>query len=153
MNDLEDFEDLKGYEGLYRINRNGDVFGVKTKRILEPYIDRCGYKRLGLRKNNQRKHYRLHRLLALQYLDNPEDKPIIDHIDRNKLNNCLDNLRWATRSENNSNISLKGNIRHMTINCWRVRYYYEPRKVICKCFKTQAEAEAYLEELKIKYPR
>ena len=45
----------------------------------------------------------IHRLIALHYIPNPENKPEVDHIDRERLNNNIDNLRWATRSENEKN--------------------------------------------------
>lgn len=51
------------------------------------------------------KHYRVHRLIAETFLDNPQCKPEIDHINRNPGDNRLENLRWATRSENNRNTS------------------------------------------------
>jgi len=50
-----------------------------------------------------RKSYRLHRLLAEAFIPNPENKPCVDHIDRDPLNNCLSNLRWATHTENQWN--------------------------------------------------
>ena len=53
-----------------------------------------------LSKNNKSKKCSLHRLLALQYIPNLENKPQVDHIDKNPGNNCLTNLRWVTRSEN-----------------------------------------------------
>ena len=49
------------------------------------------------------KNYRKHRIIALQFIPNPENKPEVDHIDGDRKNNRIENLRWATRSENNSN--------------------------------------------------
>ena len=150
---MNEYEDIKGYEGLYKINREGDVFSIISNRVLKPCAT-TGYKCIGLSKNKQVKHYKVHRLLAIQYLENPENKRCVDHIDRNRQNNCLDNLRWATDAENSSNISVKGYIcMRNDRNTFQVKYHYEPKKVMSKCFKTRAEAEAYLEELKIKYPR
>jgi hypothetical protein len=56
-----------------------------------------------LRKEKIRKKCRIHRLLALQYIDNPDNLPEVDHIDRNRTNNCISNLRWVSRIENQNN--------------------------------------------------
>ena len=152
MND-NDFEDIKGYEGLYKINRKGDILGVKYNKILKPNVSKIGYIQVGLSRNNQRKQYLLHRLLSIQYLDNPENKRCVDHIDRNKQNNCLGNLRWATDSENSSNISVNGSIYITRSNTFQASYFYEPRKRMNKTFKTKEECETWLEQIKIEYPR
>lgn len=88
--------------GDYEITRDGRVISHKrnTPKELKPFLDRDGYKRVTLQINGKSKHYTIHRLVALTYLINECDKPEVNHIDGNKLNNSLENLEWVTRSEN-----------------------------------------------------
>ena len=98
------FEDLKGYEGLYKISRNGEIWSNCYERMLIPIIDELGYAKTRLTDSNHTpKKCSIHRLLAIQFIPNPDDKPFIDHIDRNPSNNSLSNLRWATHTENMNN--------------------------------------------------
>ena len=98
------FEDLKGYEGLYKISRNGEIWSNCYERMLIPTIDELGYAKTRLTDSNHTpKKCSIHRLLAIQFIPNPDDKPFIDHIDRNPSNNSLSNLRWATHTENMNN--------------------------------------------------
>jgi hypothetical protein len=68
--------------------------------FLKPHYSNYGYLLVGLGRKNK---YLLHRLLALQFIPNPENHPMIDHIDRNKTNNNLENLRWCNRATNEQN--------------------------------------------------
>ena len=88
--------------GEYEITRDGRVISHKkaTPKELKPYFDRDGYKRVTLILNGKPKHYLIHRLVATTYLINEGNKPEVNHIDGNKLNNDLSNLEWVTRSEN-----------------------------------------------------
>ena len=94
--------DIEGYTN-YQISENGEVYNKKTGRELNPQINK-GYLRVTMGK----KHFLVHRLLALRFIDNPENKQCVDHIDRNPLNNKLENLRWATHSENTRNTKCIG---------------------------------------------
>ena len=109
---MEGFDYIKGYENLYKINREGQIWSCKYNKVMEQQMTSDGYKFVHLSKpseviNNVVKHNRsksrIHRLLALQYIDNPDNKPEVDHIDRNKTNNSIENLRWVTRIENRRN--------------------------------------------------
>ena len=98
------FEDLKGYETLYKISRNGEIWSNGYAKIMTHTMDELGYAKISLTDNLHIKHKCcIHRLLAIQFIPNPDDKPFIDHIDRNPSNNSLSNLRWATHTENMNN--------------------------------------------------
>ena len=93
---------LKGYEGLYQISDNSEVINIKTGLSLKPWINNKGYQCIDLVKDGKRKHLLLHRLMAEAFVPNPEDNPIVLHLDNNKLNTDPDNLAWGTYSENNA---------------------------------------------------
>ncbi|MGL5456756.1 MAG: HNH endonuclease [Citrobacter telavivensis] len=67
---------------------------------MSPYTDKDGYLGLGLVIDGKRKQYKVHRLVAIQFLPNPEDKPQVNHKDGNPANNHKDNLEWTTAREN-----------------------------------------------------
>jgi uncharacterized secreted protein with C-terminal beta-propeller domain len=100
-----DFVDIIGFEGVYKINRLGVVSnrGCTTKT---PYIKPRGYIEHKLWGKDKKFHNKLlHRLLAEAFIPNPENKPTVDHIDRNTSNNDLSNLRWATHYEQHQNMT------------------------------------------------
>ena len=103
--DLTDFEDLKDFEGLYKINRNGDIWSCVYNKLMKSSVSEDGYLKINLTMNGAGYKRSIHRLLAIQYIPNPDNLPEIDHIDRNKLNNDLSNLRWCSRFVNANNRS------------------------------------------------
>jgi hypothetical protein len=98
----ETFKPIVGFPQFikFEISNFGRVreIGDKT-HYLQGSIDKQGYKRYEYNK----KKVGAHRLVALHFLENPDNKPVVDHIDNNRLNNRVDNLRWATISENGKN--------------------------------------------------
>jgi len=97
------FEDVKDYEGFYKISKNGEIWSCCYNKIMTPILSKDGYYKLSLCKKGLHKKCSIHRLLALQYIPNLENKEEVDHIDRNRLNNSLSNLKWVTRYENMNN--------------------------------------------------
>lgn len=102
----EVWKDIKGYEGLYQVSNLGRIKSlprkrtIKTERILSPKFNKGGYLEVALCKNSKYKMCRVHRLVASAFIQNPENKREVNHIDGNKLNNKADNLEWVTPSEN-----------------------------------------------------
>jgi hypothetical protein len=88
----------------YTIADDGTITNIHTGRVLSSHVNtQTGYKCVSLWKDNKEKRETIHRLLATHFIPNPDNKPYIDHIDRNKLNNALSNLRWVNGTENNLN--------------------------------------------------
>ena len=86
----------------YVIYPDGRVWSNKSNKFMTPCI-RSGYLYVPLRNNGRVKNKLVHRLIAEHYIPNPENKPTIDHMNRNRVDNRIENLRWATRVEQNSN--------------------------------------------------
>jgi hypothetical protein len=80
------------------IRKNGRIDN-RRGRILRPSIDKYGYEQVVLTKNGVRKTYTVHRLVAMAFIDNPMNKPTVNHKDGNKRNNDYKNLEWATHKE------------------------------------------------------
>ena len=105
---LEVWKDIIGYEGIYRISNLGNVYsiarggsgGTRTGRLLIPKIDRDGYLFTNLQYKGSHKYMKIHRLVAMYFLENPDNKPQVNHIDFIRANNIVTNLEWCTISEN-----------------------------------------------------
>lgn len=109
---MEVWKEIPNYEGFYEVSNYGKVrsitrktqFGVGYRvykgKELKLQADKDGYKRVALHKEGKQKRFFVHRLVGLCFIDNPENKPVINHIDGDKANNYVENLEWVTRSEN-----------------------------------------------------
>ena len=94
-----DWRYVKGYD-LYYVLANGKIISHKHNEQKElKQANHKGYKRVNLSKNNKRKQFFVHRLVAEAFIPNPENKPQVNHIDGNKENNNFSNLEWVTREE------------------------------------------------------
>ena len=111
INDYLEYE----VSNLGQVRRNG--------KVLKPRIDTRGYYVVSLWKQNQGKTKSIHRLVAETFLPNIDNKPCVDHIDRNPTNNTVTNLRWVTYSENNLNTCHRDNpLFGITFDKTRQRY-------------------------------
>ena len=97
----EIWKDCKGYEGKYQVSNLGRVWSIGSQKYLKGSYDKDGYIRVNLTaKNGKVKMERVHRLVALVFLDNPNNYPQVNHKDENKQNNCVDNLEWCDAKYN-----------------------------------------------------
>jgi hypothetical protein len=106
---VEAYLPIDGFES-YEVSNYGNVKSKVTNKILKPGIDKNGYCYVFIRKskmNSKFTRFKVHRLVADVFLNNPNNKKFVDHIDNNPLNNCDFNLRYATISENNFNTVLR----------------------------------------------
>ena len=104
----EIWKDIAGFDGLYKVSNLGRVKSLNYKRsgkegILSPKNVGKGYSKVSLWKNGKENQLLVHRLAAQAFLLNPDNKPEVDHIDKNKCNNNISNLRWVTSKENKDN--------------------------------------------------
>lgn len=100
----EIFKDIVGYEGRYKVSNFGNIYSTpkdgKPNKMLKQEIMQSKYKRVTLSIDGKVKRFSVHRLVAEAFIDNNENKPCVNHIDNNGLNNNVDNLEWCTHSEN-----------------------------------------------------
>jgi hypothetical protein len=99
----EIWKDVHGYEGMYKVSNLGRlkrIFKSGKENFLKGKLDKDGYVCVILSRSQSKKHYRLHRLVAETFVPNLENKPQVNHKDRNKQNCEASNLEWVSGSEN-----------------------------------------------------
>lgn len=84
----------------YEVSNKGRVRNKETKNVLRPYLSNSGYYMINLVNDKYRKNNTIHRLVAKTFIENKQNKEIVNHIDHDKLNNQVDNLEWVTQKEN-----------------------------------------------------
>jgi hypothetical protein len=92
-------KEIKDYEK-YIISNKGDIYIKETMQKMGTYLSNNGYLRIGLTKDNKKTNFLVHRLVAISYLENIDNKIQVNHINGIKTDNRLDNLEWATMEEN-----------------------------------------------------
>lgn len=132
-------KDIPGYEGKYAITEDGKVWSYKNNIFLTPILKK-GYYCVYLCDGKSSKEKKIHRLLALTYIPNPENLPVVDHIDRNRTNNSLSNLRWASFKTNANNID-KEKAR---------QYIFNKKEIIEKALKRASEVNSRPVEMRDK---
>ena len=97
----EEWRDVKGYEQLYQVSNYGRVYSLIRNKIMKQHDNGHGYLHVNLYKDGIRCKSKVHRLVAIAFINNPNNKPHINHIDLNRKNNCVINIEWVTPKENN----------------------------------------------------
>ena len=137
----------------YEVSSVGRVRNSKTGRVLKPSDNGSGYMQVVLAKNGSTKTFKVHRLVAETFIENPLGKRCVDHIDGNRRNNTIENLRWASDSENqmnaikkqsNASSTHKGVSLHKASNKWVAYVQIGNARKHLGCFTDEREAaEAY----------
>jgi hypothetical protein len=136
----------------YEVSNLGRVKSIIKNQVIRQDKNRDGYPIVSLYSRGQRKTKGVHRLIGLAFISNPDELPEIDHINRDKTDNSVSNLRWANRSDNCINRDVKNNTGHKNISqransgLFRVSISRNNERII-KCFKTLEEAIVYRDSI------
>lgn len=140
---VEQWDDIEGFEGRYQVSSFGNVRSLNFHRqhhcrLLKPYVTTCGYLAIILRVEGRKITLYVHRLVAKSFLSNPDNLPEIDHIDTDKKNNRIDNLRWVSHKENQNNpISREKMIRNnVKTGLGRIGRMHPRSKPVLQCDKS-----------------
>lgn len=107
----------------YSITEDGTVINNKTKRVKKANFDKYGY--LHTRLSDKNKKYFIHRLVAITYIENPDNKETVNHKDGNKLNNHVSNLEWMSIKENLNHAYNNNLIKRTPIYCTKTKRIWD----------------------------
>jgi hypothetical protein len=132
----------------YSINELGEIKIDKSGKIMKNHLNNRGYYSVSLSKNGKKKNFLLHRLLAKYFLENYSEDLYVDHIDKNRQNNNLENLRMVNNQQNTSNQTKQKNCSSIykgvhffkRVNKWQsyIMIYY--KRIHLGYFDTELEA-------------
>lgn len=92
--------DVLNYEKFYQVSDLGKIYSKRQKKIMKFKTDKAGYKKVNLFNEKGSKTFMVHRVVAISFLQNPENKPEVNHKNKIKSDNRLLNLEWSTVAEN-----------------------------------------------------
>ena len=147
INNLEQWKQVSGFPR-YMVSSFGRVMNITTFHVLRPQMNRGGYLLVGLCKDGDVSINKIHRLVAEAFILNLTKLPCVDHIDRNKLNNHISNLRWCSKRQNNQNRSknkngtsvYKGVCFDKKANKWKAQIQHNGQRINLGFYVDEAEA-------------
>ncbi len=148
----EIWKDIPEYEGIYQVSSQGRVKALNFARsgkegIVKQQTNHKGYSVVYLSRDDKRRKFTVHRLVALTFIPNTENKPCVDHINTIKSDNNVENLRWVTYKENANNELTK---EHMS----KSKKSYEPRtRTRRKGYTTKKKGSITSDEVRVKISR
>lgn len=165
----EIWKEIEGFDGMYEVSNIGRVRSWKSgnygrrkePKILKIKPNQDGYIGLVITHNTEKKSFKIHRLVGVCFIDNPQNLVYIDHIDGNKTNNHFLNLRWTSMSENAMNTKIrtdnssgyKGVSFHKGCKKW-CSVWSENGRLNSKSFKTKEEAIEHRRKMvELHYPK
>ena len=154
---IEQWRLISGYDN-YEISSHGRVRNNTNGYILKTPTSKDVYQRSELSKNGKKKKHLVHRLVAFAFLDRNEGQTEVDHIDHNRFNNMVNNLRWVTSSENQRNRSIcttntsgvSGVCFDKRENSWCASWYDEDKRKF-KSFSVKKYGDREAQQLAINY--
>lgn len=141
---MEIWKDIPGFENHYQASNLGNIRSLKTMfpRILKQHENEDGYLIVSLYVYGYRRTKKVHRLIAETFIENPENKPEINHLDEVKSNNFVENLEWSTRFENNNHGLRNEKSRNSLLNgsLSKKVYQYDMDLNLIKVWESSSEA-------------
>lgn len=123
MKEKEVWKDIPGYEGLYQVNQWGDIYSLYTNRKLKWSIHKDGYKIYNLHKDKKAFIMTAHRAVALAFIPNPDNLPLINHKDEDKQNCYVENLEWCSHLYNNTYNDKQKKIQEKSLEKYAKHFY------------------------------
>jgi len=154
----EVWKDIEGFEGLYQVSNTGKVksiagYNKKFKKdiILKPLLLK-GYHQYSLSKNGVQKCFLAHRLIANAFIPNPHNKPFVNHLDKVRGNNHVDNLEWCTQMENNKHcvINMSTSLNKKAPTLETVRAIYQDGRTLTEIGKDWGVTPSHISLIKNK---
>ena len=138
INEFPDYE----ISNLGNIRKRPNTFRCPNGRMMKKEVNKRGYEQIVISKT----HRLVHRLVARAFLENPQNLPVVDHIDGNQTNNRVENLRWCTHSQNSGNAKVYGRVKIKGVyqdnkhNSFRARIQCDGERICIGSYETKEEA-------------
>ena len=156
---MEEFRNV--FDNYYISNKGNLKRTLKNgnEKVVNGSVRKCGYRYFQVKREGKCVNKAFHHLVAQAFMGERPTGLVIDHIDRDKLNNDVSNLRYVSYKENCGNRAVKGSISEKVYGKNKDNYFYNayyckaPRDRVVKCFRNRDDAENWLKQMRIDYPR